>query len=182
MKFVILACLVTLLAVGCESEQEAIRNKQIDVCKKNIREGLEPTEFCLALLPEYRGAAPAQTYSAALPHVEQPQAERYVQPQAPIVMQNAPAAPQDNTLRDMALGGMAGYMAGKTSAPQQVAPTLSPALPETRYVTRYKVIQQPPKPAPVTKKPSAMDMSKLAPYGARPAPVPKSSYSFTRKR
>jgi hypothetical protein len=130
-KIVYLFLLVGL--IGCQSEEEKIKEKQIFVCKEQIQSGQEPTPFCLNLLPEYRkvvsqnvpqnGLQQSGEYVpevAQQPYVEQiapnggqPVQQVVQQPQyVPVPVQSAPVVQNGSstadTIRDMAIGGMIG--------------------------------------------------------------------------
>lgn len=191
MKKLITLSLVALL-FGCASEQETIHKKQIEVCKDQIKSGQQPTEFCLALLPEYRGvgqpnqgvsamSAPAPQYDTQA--AGQPQYLPAPQPQQPVIVQQ-PA--QNSGMTDMLVGGLIGHALGSSNQPAQ--PQYAPS--STRIIERRTVIQQAaptPKavgtPIPPTIKPNYMDMSKLSSSGARPSTTPaqKPNYMDTSK-
>lgn len=184
----------TIGLIGCQSEEEKIREKQIEVCRENIKSGQEPSQFCINLLPEYRNVGmrydtqqvgnvgqeyvpnPAQYEPQMAPTsgqvVQQPQ---YIP--VPTPAQNTGSNTSD-TIRDMAIGGMVGHLIGSNSGSNNN----SNYIPRTgyesapRYITNkhVTVINKPApvinKPAPVTapvQKKNYMDTSKLNSYGSR---------------
>lgn len=172
MKLILLAAII-LLTVACASEQEEIQANQRKHCKEEIMAGKQPTEFCLAVLPEYRNVVPAQQMAVAPAVQEQVQPQQMYAPQATPVVVQSPAH-QDSTLQNMLLGGVIGHAIGSSNSQPAVAPAPQYAAP--RYVqpprssiTKNITINQAPIVATKPAVKSSMDMSKLSSYGARPS-------------
>lgn len=192
MKKIIFLLTLPIVIVGCKSEEEKIHDKQVEVCKENIKSGQEPSAFCLSLLPEYRTVAPqvAQQSVQANPQAEPAvyQDQQYQQPvsqQPQVVYQQAPqpqviqqAPAQSSGMTDMLVGGLIGHAIGSSGNNGGGGSSnnhyySSPSTPRvTNNVTRnVTVIQRAsaPAPTPAAQKKNYMDMSKLS------APIPKAS-------
>jgi hypothetical protein len=201
-KIVYLFLLVGL--IGCQSEEEKIKEKQIFVCKEQIQSGQEPTPFCLNLLPEYRkvvsqnvpqnGLQQSGEYVpevAQQPYVEQiapnggqPVQQVVQQPQyVPVPVQSAPVVQNGSstadTIRDMAIGGMIGHAMGSsnnTSNNSGAYYNNRQPVYRQNITKNVTIVNKPVAPvAPIVPKKNYMDTSKLSSYGARPSPRP-----FTR--
>ena len=188
-KIVILIPLIAVL-MACQSEYErkqaerqALLDKQIATCKTDIEAGKEPTQFCLALLPEYRSLVQQPAVVQAPSVSQEPQAQYqqpvYAQPQQPVVVQQA-APVQDNTARDMLTGALIGHAlsGGGGNSPGMMPMSSQPRV--TNNITRnVTVINKAPVVAAPAPKTNYMDTSKFK--AATPAPVPKGNYMPTAK-
>ncbi len=204
--------LALVMFIGCKTEEEKIREKQIEVCEEGIKSGQEPTPFCINLLPQYRSMVPQNVpqvaqqpsgeYVPEQPYVEQnaPQGGYPVQPvvqqpqYVPVPVQQAPVVQNGSTtadtIRDMAIGGMIGHAMGSNNNNNNNGSNYRddyrPRYNVTKNVTVINRPVAPPvqgiNPTPVPKK-NYMDMNKLAPYGARPStPVSKPTSSMNMNK
>lgn len=157
MKKVIALSLIMSI-VACSSEAEKIRAKQVSVCEESITSGVQPTEFCLNLLPKYRamysnGANQSQQY----------------QEQQPAYQQAAPVQDSSSVV-DTMLGAVAGYTLG--SSGNRGATSGRPADVNNHYYAAPEQSRAPAAAAPVIQpkqKTNYMDMSKMS------APIPQST-------
>jgi len=189
MKKTALMIIAMLLLAGCQSEQEKIHAKQVETCKEAIQSGQEPTQFCLALLPEYRAIASQQQVA------QQPQAQQQYYPdqqssqQPQVVYQQAPQpqiiqqAPQGNGVTDMLVGGLIGHAlaGGNGGGSNNHYYSSQPAPRVTNNVTRnVTVIQRPKTPAPP--KTNYMDTSKFGSASAKSSSMNIGRLSTSGKR
>lgn len=133
MNVAVLISVLALAVQGCSSEEEKIKQAQIDTCRTDIKSGKEPTQFCVNLLPEYKSVAQVNVPTDYPQNVQQPYPEQQYQQQAqpsqpqvvyqqapvgqaPVIVQSAPqSSGAGDAIQNMAIGAMAGHLLSNNS-------------------------------------------------------------------